>query len=507
MRSAMVIPLAAALVLSAGASRAQLGLNLPSVGLPSALPTMPAPVARPPSIPRTRIPKAPAATSPSDQPVVQAPGVAALPLAQGEGAEGLEAITSDVTAAVSAVAVAGANGTTDIVLRAAAAPGAVARAVGVEAGSYAGRAAELLRRHGDVVEADEQGRPVVRGEVTGLGVSARGVAAARAAGFQVRSEERVAGLDLVAAVLVPPRGMSAREALRRLRALDPAGRYDFNHIYFESGGVAMGPGLARVSATASGRGLRIGLVDGTALAGQPQLSRTPLVQRAFAPGGARVTAHATAVASLLAGAGPRFQGAAPGATLYVADVYGPTPAGGSAVSVVRALGWLAQARTPVINISLVGPSNALLEAGVAALVSKGHLVVAAVGNDGPGAAPLYPAAYPGVVAVTGVDARRRVLPEAGRGAYVEFAAPGADMAAAGLDGGVVGVRGTSFAAPLAAGRLARLLPTADPAAARRAVATLAAEAADLGARGRDPVYGRGLVAFDLAVRPPALAGR
>jgi len=408
---------------------------------------------------------------------------------------------------VSAVAVAGANGATDVVLRAAGAPGVVAQAIEVEAGSYAARAAELLRRHGDVVEADDQGRPVVRGELTGLGVSARGLAAARAAGFQVRSEERVAGLDLVAAVLAPPRGMPAPEALRRLRALDPAGRYDLNHIYFESGAVAGSAGQAQASRAASAQGLRIGLVDGTALAGQPQLTRTPMIQRAFAPGGARVTAHATAIASLLAGAGAGFQGAAPGATLYVADVYGPTPAGGSAISVVRALGWLAQARTPVINISLVGPSNALLEAGVAALVAKGHVVVAAVGNDGPGAAPLYPAAYPGVVAVTGVDARRRVLPEAGRGAYVGFAAPGSDMAAAGLDGGMVGVRGTSFAAPLAAGRLARLLPSPGPAAARRAVSILAGEAADLGARGRDPVYGRGLVAFDLAVRPAALAGR
>jgi len=218
-----------------------------------------------------------------------------------------------------------------------------------------------------------------------------------------------------------------------------------------------------------------------------------------------VTAHATAVASLLAGRTEGFRGAAPGATLYVADVYGATPAGGSALSVVRGLGWLAQRKTPVINISLVGPPNALLEAGVAALIAKGHVVVAAVGNDGPGAAPLYPAAYPGVVAVTGVDARRRVLPEAGRGAYVSFAAPGADMAAAGLDAELVGVRGTSFAAPLAAGRLARLLPRPDPALAQRAVELLGREASDLGAPGRDPVYGRGLVAFDLAVRPTGTA--
>jgi subtilisin family serine protease len=227
------------------------------------------------------------------------------------------------------------------------------------------------------------------------------------------------------------------------------------------------------------------------------------VTRAFAPGGLKPTSHAAAIASLLVGEGTGFRGAAPDASLYVADVYGPTPAGGSALAIVRALGWLAQARTPVVNISLAGPPNAILAAGVAAMVRKGHLLVAAVGNDGPAAAPLYPAAYPGVVAVTGVDVRRRVLPEAGRGRYVAFAAPGADMLAANLGGGLSEVRGTSFAAPLVAGRLAALLQAPGPADAARAVQILSRQAIDLGARGPDPVYGRGLVAFELAVRPTA----
>jgi subtilisin family serine protease len=191
----------------------------------------------------------------------------------------------------------------------------------------------------------------------------------------------------------------------------------------------------------------------------------------------------------------------------VADVYGPTAAGGSAEAIARALGWMAQERVPVINVSLVGPANLLLGAAVRALVEKGHVVVAAVGNDGPAAPPLYPASYPGVVAVTGVDARRQVLPEAGRGTHVDFAAPGAQMAAAGADGSFVAVRGTSFAAPLAAGRLARLLPAPDRSGAARAVASLGREAADLGARGPDPVYGRGLVAFALRTDPAAVGAR
>lgn len=373
--------------------------------------------------------------------------------------------------------------------------------------SYRRQAGALLRRHPRALEADETGRPVVRGEVAALEVGPEALERAKAAGFSVARQEQVEGFDLAIVVLAPPRGMSAREAVARLRALDPRGRYDFNHIYFESGATAAANLMAAAGTVASGEGLRIGLVDGSASARQPALARVPMTQRPFAPGGARVTTHGTAVASLLAGSGGGFRGAAPGAALYVADVYGPTPAGGSALALARGLGWLAQERVPVINISLVGPPNAVLERAVSALVARGHLVVAAVGNDGPSADPLYPAAYPGVVAVTGVDGRRRVLPEAGRGRHVAFAAPGADMAAADLKGGFGPVRGASFAAPLAAGMLAHLLPAPDPAGARRAVEALGRQAVDLGAPGPDPVYGRGLVAAELAVRPAALSAK
>ena len=78
---------------------------------------------------------------------------------------------------------------------------------------------------------------------------------------------------------------------------------------------------------------------------------------------------------------------------------------------------------------------------------------AAVGNDGPAAPAQYPASYPGVIAVTGVDAGGRALPEAGKAAHLDFAAPGADMAAALPGNGYTRVRGTSFAAPLVAARL------------------------------------------------------
>ena len=170
---------------------------------------------------------------------------------------------------------------------------------------------------------------------------------------------------------------------------------------------------------------------------------------------------------------------------------------------VKALAWMAQEKAPVVNVSLVGPANASLQAVVKALAGQGTLVVAAVGNDGPAAPPLYPASYPEVVAVTGVDAKGRVLMEASRSKHLDFAAPGADMAAA-RPGGYAPVRGTSYAAPIVAGKLARLSTRRDPGSARAALATLAKQARDLGPRGLDKTYGHGLVGEDVRVSPKSL---
>ncbi|MDB5478917.1 MAG: in-like serine protease [Alphaproteobacteria bacterium] len=165
------------------------------------------------------------------------------------------------------------------------------------------------------------------------------------------------------------------------------------------------------------------------LASHPSPAGAAIEQRAFA-GQARATGHGTAVASLLVGEEGRFRGAARGASLFVADVYGGDQSAGSAEAIVRALAWAASKRPQVINISLAAPSNLLLRRAVDVLTRRQIPIVAAVGNDGPAAPPLYPASYPSVVAVTAVDARDRALPEAGRSPSLDFAAPGADMAAA-----------------------------------------------------------------------------
>jgi len=368
------------------------------------------------------------------------------------------------------------------------------------------RVRELLRRHREVLEADPRGAPMVRNEIVALSPSAEALQRVGSMGFSVGSRHVLEDLQLEVVILQAPPGVTTRRALQQLRRQDPAGSYDFNHIYLESGTAAAGPeaesGQERMATDGVAAG-KVGLIDGGVLATQAVFAATTIHEHGC-DGKVVPTAHGTAVASLLVGRAEVFHGAIPGAELFAADVYCGAAAGGAVTAIADAFAWLVREGIPVINVSLVGPPNVLLERVIRLATARGHIVVAAVGNDGPNAPPLFPAAYPEVIAVTGVDARRRVLLEASRGSHVDFAAPGANMAAAGLGTSWQVVRGTSFAAPLVAGSLARLLNAVDKDQAHAAVTTLAARAIDLGSAGLDKVYGHGLVAEELRA-PEALA--
>lgn len=337
-------------------------------------------------------------------------------------------------------------------------PSVVQGAVETDAGTLLDqrreRLRETIRRNERLLEAGPDGAPVRRGEILAAGISGPDLAAARAAGFTVVRDETIEGADLDVAVLGPPKGRALKAAVATLRTLARSASIDFNAIYEPAGGPLdpEEPARAGESFPTVRRGAVIGVIDGGVLA-HPALAGATIEQRGFA-GQVSGTGHGTAVASLLVGAAPGFAGAAQGADLLVADVYGGSVANGSAEAIARAVGWLVSRHARVINISLVGPPNAVLKAAVDTARAHGVLVVAAVGNDGPAAPPQYPASYEAVVAVTGVDAHDRALFEAGRASHLDFAAPGADMAAATPGGGFATVRGTSFAAPLVAARLA-----------------------------------------------------
>ena len=357
--------------------------------------------------------------------------------------------------------------------------------------------ANLIRANPRNVAADPRGNPIVRDELLASSPSARGLEAARELHFEIVREQTIEDLDIHLVVLKPPTNIRVAKALSRLREADPAGTYDFNHIYLGGGTLGRAPADAPLRDNTSADNSaapasRVGLIDAGVDIAHPAFHDAVIHSWGC---GNRIlpSTHGTAVASLLVGRGNGFHGVLIGAELYAANVYCDAPTGGAVDALAAGFSWLAQQRIAVINVSLVGPDNAALAQIVRALTARGYLLVAAVGNDGPAAPPLYPASYPRVVGVTAVDAHRRVLIEAARGKQVMFAAPGADMVAADSGGKYSAVRGTSFAAPIVAGLLAQMLATPDPSAGDAAVEALSRQAIDLGTPGRDLTYGFGLV--------------
>lgn len=242
------------------------------------------------------------------------------------------------------------------------------------------------------------------------------------------------------------------------------------------------------------RKLRIGMVDSTVNTQHSSLRRASITSESFvAEGLATPQTHGTAVASVLSGDDAMFIGLLPDASLYSAGVFYSSPEGSdtaSLTSIVLALDWLVAQQVDVINMSLAGPGSMLLEDFVNAASARGIAVVAAAGNGGPGAKPAYPAAYPSVVAVTAVDENNRVYYRASHGDYIDFAAPGVNIASAASNGGYRNVSGTSYAAPfvsaVVAGGLSKLQPKA-------LLKELRKHAQDLGEPKRDLVYGYGKV--------------
>ena len=371
--------------------------------------------------------------------------------------------------------------------------------------SRAARSQRLFEQNRNELDRDPRGDLVVRAEVVAIDITDPALKRALEDDFLVKRTQELPDLGVKVTILQTPEGWSARRGLKRLRKLDPEGTYDFNHVYFDSGalhGAATTPAAGADEPPAGAARVRIGIIDGGVDGAHVSL-RESVVHR-FGCGGEFVPSeHGTAVGSLLAGSAANFHGAAPRAELFAADVYCGRPTGGSVDSVAAAFGWMARERVAVVNVSLVGPRNALLERVVKSLVDRGHLIVAAVGNDGPASPPLFPAAYDGVLGVTAVDGKHKVLLEACRGKHLDLAAPGADFSAAAQANPdqFVAVRGTSFAAPLVAGLLARELSAPDAATRDRAIAALTARAEDLGTRGRDDTYGAGLVGAGLPESP------
>ncbi|AKM08801.1 S8 family serine peptidase [Croceicoccus naphthovorans] len=340
------------------------------------------------------------------------------------------------------------------------------------------RIAKLLRNHPEALERDSNGDLARRGELFLLDADPDALAVARKAGFVIRATEPIDGLDIELVRLSVPQSLSLAEAEDVLRDMLPDATISADNLHFPAGGSTASATSVMLASSATSIRTAVGMIDGA-----PGNQVRPSSIRGFAQGAPFPSNHGTAIAFLLAFAGVK--------DIRVADVYGTDPAGGNALAIAKALGWLTKDGAKVITISLVGPRNALLERAVDSAQRQGVIIVAAVGNDGPAAPPAYPASYAGVLAVTAVDGRNRALIEAGKASHLDYAAPGANLRVRNAKGERARVRGTSFAVPLVAARVA-----AHDGSRSQITVQLDREAVDLGRKGPDDTYGRGLLCSD-----------
>lgn len=178
--------------------------------------------------------------------------------------------------------------------------------------------------------------------------------------------------------------------------------------------------------------------------------------------------HGTLMAGIISAVennGYGIAGVAPGADLIAIPICQPDGGAGGRCSIyhmLRGLDLAWEADAQILNLSLSGPPNPLLERGVARLDELGVVVVAAAGNEGIDE-PRFPAAYQSVIGVGAVDRDGKRFELSNRGSWVELSAPGVEVLSTVPGNAFAFGSGTSLAAAHVTGFLAVLTGlTKDP---------------------------------------------
>jgi subtilisin family serine protease len=243
-----------------------------------------------------------------------------------------------------------------------------------------------------------------------------------------------------------------------------------NFVYRLVGGAATklampqyAPGKIRLGeahAIARGRKVTIAVID-TAVE-QTHSELVGAIAKAYdavGDGQSAAEAHGTGITGVIA-ARASMTGVAPEASVLSVASFrtgGAGPAQSATFSIVKGLGWAFENAARLFNMSFAGPNDPRLGREILSAIGQGAIIVAAAGNGGASARPAYPAAYPGVIAVSATDGEDRLYTHANRGPYIAIAAPGVDILAPSLGQSYEVNSGTSLAAPHVTGVVALLL--------------------------------------------------
>jgi subtilisin family serine protease len=255
--------------------------------------------------------------------------------------------------------------------------------------------------------------------------------ALRRAGQAVAREHRLRVIDdwpmpaigIDCFVMEPAAGLPAGRALAAL-ARDPRVEWaqPLNRFRTLDGGDPLYPvqpdgkfwHLAELHRISTGRGVRIAVVDSGIDAFHPDLVGQVESQENFVDNGpVPAEPHGTAVAGIVAaraGNGLGIAGVAPDARLMSLRACWQAPHQGAlcnSFTLGKALEFAIQHRASIINLSLAGPADRLLQSLLEAAAARGATVVGAVDPALPGGG--FPASSPVVLAVAAREAAPALL--------------------------------------------------------------------------------------------------
>lgn len=344
-------------------------------------------------------------------------------------------------------------------------------------------------------------------------------------GLTIRSQKAISLLGSILVKFGIPDGRPVAMVRAQLLTEQDVLGAEPNHIY-KLNGDANKEVIKRFSQTAaeinkaqklaSGRGVKVAVIDSGVDDDHPALLgaiRGKFDALDKAP--VNETSHGTAVSLLIGGGDESFKGAAPEVELYVARAFDKTKQGvqlNSVEAILTSLDWAFHQNVDIINMSFAGPENKYITDALANLLGTDVILVAAAGNNGKKAPFAFPAAQPGVFAVTATDAKNRIYTKANRGPYVYIAAPGVDVLVADGSGEIQLRSGTSYGAAIFSGICALALEGKTPHGVKTPEHTnkrmklvefrkaIELSSKDLGAPGRDPIFGIGLISAEALVR-------
>jgi Subtilase family len=265
-----------------------------------------------------------------------------------------------------------------------------------------------------------------------------------------------------------------------------------------------GPQLIRADLVyryATGKGVRIALID-TGIDDNDDLKGRVIEKKNFTDDkGPRRNFHGTIMAGIISAIshnGFGINGVAPEARVLSIKVLNQQSAEsqpiGTSFTLVKGLDFAIQKRVQIANMSL---GTIHYDGNVANMVRTavklGIVVIAASGNGGPQGRPYYPAALSEVIAVSAIGHDRKAYASGSAGNYIDLAAPGVGILSTWPGNTFHNSEGSSEAAAHVTGVVALLMekkPKISPVEIRT---LLENTAADLGPKGRDEVFGSGLV--------------